>query len=388
VGACAAALITILVVILLFVLGASWTTDPLALASLVVATVTGLVAFWALAAALLAARYGYLAARYAYDQLVLVQREQERVVAELARRPELVVGFAEPYILSIVPDDSGGESAAQKTAGLRRGGMALKPVQWDLDRGGPYSRGLTPTHVLGLTLKNIGQKTARDIVIDARIHWTVVKDLEFRASLKDVRIREERDPDSRRWIMQLSALNPNATTVLIALFTQDPAHPARRDFFARLSLSMADAADVDVDLFVRLESDDEYEATEPDQGRTDHDPACRLKPTSKVRTMSARASRLALGSSRSGGGTRSEVAPRWRMVTCRVAEHRRLLRHEAALESRRRWQARRRKLFDLLAVQHATALGRRTATVLFEAVEPRRGERSGHTRLCDALRLV
>jgi hypothetical protein len=253
VGACAAAVFTILVVIGAYVLGASWTTDPLAVASFIVATATSLVAFWALAAAIVAARYGYQAARYALAQLVVVLNEQSRVLAEVSRRPELVIGFDNHYAPSTVSDEqqralsdlskpeNDCTSFALEKAGLRRGGMAFRDVD---------------VYELGFTLKNIGQRTARDIVVSVRFPISEVCGMDDHLlddSDVNSRVEDSVENRSRRdWIVSMSALNPKGQRVLTILLT--PWEGQRgRSFVTMASLSMADEADVDFELSIAFE---------------------------------------------------------------------------------------------------------------------------------------
>jgi len=166
---------------------ATKTGDDLVIAAAEVAVLTLFVGMAALIAAV-------LAAKYAYDQLVIVRDDQKRVLDQLSRRPQLLIGFDEPYVIG--------------PGGIRGNGAAIQAS----------AKVATGAHELGFTLKNTGELTARDIVINLQFPRVVGKP-QWGGVDRDVGtgLREDLN-GAYRFILHVPPINPDAFRVLPLIF--------------------------------------------------------------------------------------------------------------------------------------------------------------------------
>jgi hypothetical protein len=195
-------------VFILAVVVNGWTPDQVAAGTLIVAVL-----------ALLAA---ILAAKYAYDQLVVVRAEQVRIADALSRRAVINVGFvdagpaaplSDELVLTVVPP----------------AGASV----WD----GPFT----------MRVRNCGDATARDMHLDVEGPFssggwspgTLVVG------------GSTRNPEGTLIIpAQCAALNPGEEIVLIAQLALSATTPS--EFTVRALITLADAEPLEFPLSVRL----------------------------------------------------------------------------------------------------------------------------------------
>jgi hypothetical protein len=159
---------------------------------------------------------GILAALYGYDQLALLRAEQRRLAEELTAR-WLMIGFDEPYADG-------------------PGGFVLKVARPSV-AGGQY--------LLEFTLKNVGPRTAHDVVVNVRFPPDAGR-VTWGGPLPE-ESRIDRDNDGGyRLVVPLPALN-REVFVKILVTLDNPPVEVRLD----ASISRADAREDRSELIAR-----------------------------------------------------------------------------------------------------------------------------------------
>jgi hypothetical protein len=145
-------------------------------------------------------------------QLRHIERDQQRIANELTRRPRILVGFDEPYVIS-------GEGSGPRPLGV------IRP-EWDVSK--PYSLETG----LAITIVNQGEKTARGMVCNFTFP-TVVGRVEVRGGSASV--SKDLDGDTRvictpinlnpgvhhRWLFALEVTAVDAFTGMFHVSLED-----------------------------------------------------------------------------------------------------------------------------------------------------------------------